>query len=146
MGLMEAVGRGPVALDSSVFIYFIEGHPRFAPLLRPLFATVHAGRVEAVTSAITLLEVLVVPLRSGQSRLAARYEAFLTWSRGLTLHAIEPPSLKVAAWLRATTGASTPDALQLATALAEGCTAFVTNDRRIPEVPGLRVIQLEQVA
>ena len=34
------------------------------------------------------------------------------------------------------------DALQLATSLATGCSALVTNDRRLPTVPGLRVIQL----
>lgn len=33
-------------------------------------------------------------------------------------------------------------ALQLVAALSTGCKTFVTNDRRLPAVPGLRVIQL----
>ena len=39
-----------------------------------------------------------------------------------------------------------PDALQLAAALSSGCKTFVTNDRRLPAVPGLRVVQLSQYA
>ena len=36
----------------------------------------------------------------------------------------------------------TPDALQLATALSAGCETFVTNDRDLPDLTGLKVIQL----
>ena len=48
----------------------------------------------------------------------------------------------MAAQLRAMEGLKTPDALQVAAALQAGCTAFVTNDRKIPSVGGLRVLQL----
>jgi predicted nucleic acid-binding protein len=50
--------------------------------------------------------------------------------------------LRSAAQLRAATGVKTPDALQLICALATGCKAFLTNDRDMPSLPGLRVIQL----
>jgi predicted nucleic acid-binding protein len=50
--------------------------------------------------------------------------------------------LRAAAQLRAATGAKTPDALHVVSALGAGCKTFVTNDRRVPMVPGLRVIQL----
>jgi predicted nucleic acid-binding protein len=143
---MTVIGRGPVALDSSVFIYWIEEHPKFEPVLAPLFGALGDGHLAAVTSAISLLETLVVPLRSGQTELTSRYETFLSRGPGLTLHPIDVPLLRAAAVLRARSRVGTPDALQLATAIAAGCTSFVTNDRRIPEVPGLKVIQLEQVA
>ena len=54
--------------------------------------------------------------------------------------------LKAAAQLRAATGLKTPDALQLAAALGAGCRSFLTNDRRLPAIPGLRVMQLSQYA
>ncbi len=38
--------------------------------------------------------------------------------------------------------AQTGHALQLAAALAARCTAFLTNDRRLPHVAGLQVLQL----
>lgn len=95
-----------------------------------------------VTSTLTLLEVLVVPYRAGARQLAERYEQLLTRGRGVRLVDITRDQLRAAAQLRAATGARTPDALQLVSALSAGCKAFVTNDRRLPAIPGLHVIQL----
>jgi predicted nucleic acid-binding protein len=131
-----------VALDTAAFIYFIEEHPLYLPTLLPVFAAADEGHLTIVTSAVTLLEVLVVPYRAGNLPLANRYEALLNRSRGVRLREIDRALLRAAAQLRATTGVRTPAALQLAAALAEGCTAFVTNDRRLPSLPGLRILQV----
>ena len=144
MGLIDAVGRGPVALDSALFIYFVEERPILVDLVHELLDEVAAGRLQAVTSALTLLEVLVVPLRHGNRPLADRYEALLTHSQGLRLVPVDSAQLRAAAQLRASCpGLRTPDALQLAAALSSGCTALVTNDRRLPSIPGLEVLQLD---
>jgi len=143
MELIDAIGDGPVALDSVVFIYFIERHPRFAPLLQFLFTRIDSGRLTAVTSAITLLETLVVPYRSGDADLTAKYEAILTNGRGLTLVPIVLPVIRLAAQIRAATAIRLPDALQLAAASLTKCTAFLTNDRRIPSLAGIPVLQLD---
>src|SRR5215469_3591132 len=142
MGLMADVGLGPVGVDTSIFIYFIEEHPSFLPVLQSFFKEVDTGRKELVTSALTLLEVLVVPYRSGDHLLAERYEALLTQSRGVKVAEISRDHLRAAAQLRATTGVKTPDALQLVAALAGGCATFLTNDRALPTIPGLRILQL----
>lgn len=139
---MAHLGRGPVGVDTAIFIYFIEEHPLFLPLIEPLFQEVDKGRTELVTSALTLLEVLVVPYRSGDRLLAERYEALLTRSRGIQIAEISRDHLRAAAQLRAATGARTPDALQLVAALAGGCDTFLTNDRKLPAVRGLRILQL----
>ena len=142
MGLMADLGRGPVGLDTVVFIYFIEEHVQFLPVLEPLFKEVDGGRRELVTSALTLLEVLVVPYRSGDLLLAGRYEALLTQSRGVRVAEISRDHLRAAAQLRAETGVKTPDSLQLVAALAAGCSTFLTNDRDLPNIPSLRILQL----
>ena len=146
MGLIADIGPGAVAVDTAVFIYFIEDDPRYAPIVRPLFEQADRSERQLVTSALTLLEVLVVPLRAGDRQLAERYESLLTRGRGLRLVDITRAQLEAAASLRAVTGARTPDALQLAAAISTGCKIFVTNDRRLPAVPGLRVVQLSQYA
>jgi len=121
VGRTEAVGKGLVAVDTALFVYLIEEHPRFLAPVRALFARADRGEIEIVTSALTLLEVLVVPLRTNDQRLAAR--------------------------LRAQHGAlRTPDALQLAAAISTGCESFVTNERRMPAPDGLRVLQLSEFA
>jgi len=142
VGLISDLGRGPVALDTAIFIYFIEEEPRFLPHIRPLFEDAATGRRELITSVLTLVEVLVVPYRVGDIRLAERYEVLLTKSRGIRMVDFARDQLRAAAQLRAATGIKTPDALQLVSALGAGCRTFVTNDRRLPQIAGLRVLQL----
>jgi predicted nucleic acid-binding protein len=146
VGLTEAVGAGPIALDTAIFIYLIEEHPTYLPAVRPLFAGADRGKLEIVTSAITLLEVLVVPYWAGNLPVAARYEDLLTRSRGVRLIDIDRAQLRAAAQLRAVHGVRAPDALRLAAALTARCTVFVTNGRRLPPLPGLRVVQLAEFA
>jgi predicted nucleic acid-binding protein len=55
---------------------------------------------------------------------------------------VDRDQIRSAAQLRARYGVRTPDALQLAAALSTRCTAFLTNDRRLPSVGGLRVVGL----
>ena len=142
MGLVDDLGPGPVALDTAVFIYFIQEEPRYLPHILPLFEQADAGVRELVTSAVTLLEVLVVPYRADDLPLAERYEQLLTRSRGMRLIDITRDHLRAAAQLRALARVKTPDALQLAAALSAGCGVFITNDRELPDVAGIRVIQL----
>jgi predicted nucleic acid-binding protein len=142
VGLISDIGEGPVALDTPVFIYFIEEHERYLPIVEPVFEAIDRGSLQAVTSGLTLMETLVLPHRQGDRRLAERYEVLLSHSRGLRLLELTTPLLRTAAQLRATLEVKTPDAIQLAAALHGGCSALLTNDRRLPEVPGLAVTQL----
>lgn len=145
MGLVDDTGPGAVGLDTSAFIYYIEDDPRYAPLLEQIFT--RPGRdATVVTSAMTLLEVLVVPIRRGQAKLADRYDQLLTRSRGVRLVDVTRDQLRAAASLRAVLPLKTPDALQVVAVTSAGCKVFVTNDRRLPVIPGLRVIQLSDYA
>lgn len=140
MELIQTIGKGPIALDTPIFIHFIEEHPAYLPLIAPLFIGIDQGLWDAVTSGVTLLETLVVPFRAGNLALADRYEQLLTHSRGLT---VVPADHRAAAQLRARYDLRTPDALQLAAALATACTAFVTTGRRLPAIRGIRIVDLE---
>ena len=144
MGLIEAVGEGPAGVDTCAFIYFIEEHPRFLPVVAPLFEAADRQRLRIVTSSVTLLEVLVVPLAAGDSALAARYESLLTGSRGVSMVEIDRDQIHLAAYVRARHRVRTPDALQLSAALSRRCTVFVTNDRTLPALTDLRIIQLSE--
>ena len=143
MGLSGDLGPGPTALDTALFVYYIEEDEAFPPLVAPIFEDVAAGRRQVVTSSLTLLEVLVVPFRAGNLALADRYETYLSRSRGVRLVDIGRTELRMAAQLRALhPSVRTPDALQLAAALSAGCHSFVTDDRVLPPVAGLGVLQL----
>jgi len=143
VGLIDDLESGPVALDTQIFIYFIEEDGRYLPLIKPLFEAIDGGDLLAVTSGLSLMEVLVVPYRLGNAALADRYESLLTRSRGLRFIEVDRPLLKAAAELRATFKLKPPDAIQVAAALVGNCTSFLTNDRRIRAVPGLKIFQVK---
>ena len=92
---------------------------------------------------MTLLEVLVVPYRKLDARLAQRYEMLLTRSRGVRLVEVTREHLRVAGQFLALSSVRTPDALQLACAAASGCKVFLIHDRKLPELPDVRVVSLD---
>jgi len=84
----------------------------------------------------------VIPFRFANAALIDRYETLLTKSRGLRIIDLDRDFLRAVAQVRASSRAKTPDAMQLAAAMTAGCPVFLTNDDRIPDVSGLRVLQL----
>ena len=142
MGLIADLGNGPVGIDTAIFIYFMEANPQYLPLIEPLFKQADESRRHLVTSMLNLLEVLVVQYRAGDVILTDRCEALLTRSRGVHIVEISREHMRAAAQLRAATRVKTPDALQLLAAKAAGCDFFLTNDRRLPDLPDPRVLQL----
>jgi hypothetical protein len=70
---IDALEGKVVGLDTAPLIYLIEEHPVYLPLVRPFFEAADRGRLSFVTSVVTLLEVLVQPLRQGKEELARKY-------------------------------------------------------------------------
>ena len=133
-----------VGLDTGIFIYHLEAHPRYLPLTRELLAGVQAGRQAAITSTVTVMELTVRPWQVGRPAVAREYEALLFNFPNLTLADITRDVARRAAQLRARYRVRPADALQVATALVHGATAFVTNDRRLARLePELGIILLE---
>jgi predicted nucleic acid-binding protein len=124
-------------IDSAPIIYFIEGHPKFAPRFEPLFAAQAVGRVRFAVATITIAEVLTGPFQAADEALARRYRA--------TLEAWHPVDLTVAiaemaARLRAAFRLRLADSIQAASALSINAAALVTHDRDFTRVRSLRVI------
>jgi predicted nucleic acid-binding protein len=143
VGLVNDLGFGPVGLDTPPFIYFIEEHPKYLPIVQPVFAAMMSGALTGVTSALTLLETLVQPYRVGNPTLAEKYEALLTRSGGLRLDEITRAVVRAAAQLHAAHNIKTPDAIHLATELIARCPAYLTNDRNLPPIPGIRILRVK---
>lgn len=70
MGLVDELHGLRVCIDTAPIIYFIEKNTKYLNILRPVFVEIDSGNIEAITSTITLLEVLVHPLRIGNESLA----------------------------------------------------------------------------
>lgn len=145
MGWVDELSDQCIGLDTAPLIYYIEEHPTYLPIVDPFFDALANGRVLAVTSTITLVEVLAQPLRQHNTFLVDRYRSLLLATRNLTIHALAPAIAEEAARLRATYTLRTPDAVQLATALSAGATTFLTNDLRLVPFPELRVLALNHL-
>lgn len=142
MGIMNDIGEGPVCLDTCVFIYFIEENSDFLELILPIFEAIDKGLLVAITSGITLIETLVIPFRCSNEELADQYERILTKSPGMRMYELDRELLRQGVYLRARFGLKTPDALQIAAAQRGGCSTFITNDRRLPDIEKLKIVQL----
>jgi predicted nucleic acid-binding protein len=128
-----------VLLDTNPIIYVLEGHP-LASRFEPIFADVHAGRISAVVTPVTLAEVVSGPLRAGKEALAQRYRSALTASPGWTFCPLNADIAMLAARLRLRHRLKLPDAIQLATAVHEGCHALVSHDRDFGRVREIVVL------
>jgi predicted nucleic acid-binding protein len=131
-----------VGLDTAPLIYFIEENPAYIETVRFFFEAMDRGDFLVVTSAVTLLEVLVHPLRSNNKELATEYRDILLNSK-LTILEVSSSIAEQAAQLRADYNIRTPDAIQISAALSAGASHFFTNDIRLPEIPSIQILSLD---
>lgn len=66
-------------------------------------------------------------------------------SAGLTTVEVDSNIAEIAAQLRADYNLRTPDAIQMASAISTGSSFFLTNDVRLPSLPGLSVLVLQRL-
>lgn len=144
MGQLSLPESGLIYVDTGVVIYSIEKFPSYFSLLEPLWQQLQAGSVQVVTSEITSLEALVMPIRQSDTQMMRRYERFLLSSE-ITVIPVSQTILMAAANLRAQTHLKTPDAIHAATALDLGCTMFLTNDSGLRKTPELPIVVLKDV-
>ena len=94
---------------------------------------------------MALTKVLVQPVRTGDTAVAKRYKAVLLNSNHFRLEPLTPAIAHRAADVRARYNLKTPDAIHVATAIAPGCDAFLTNDTGIKRVTEIAVIILDEL-
>jgi predicted nucleic acid-binding protein len=132
-------------VETAPLIYFIEEHPVHLERMHVIMQEVDAGTLTAVTSVITLTEVLTQPLRTKQHDIVQAYRDILLHSPNMKLAIIDAAIAERAAALRALHNLKTPDALQVAAAIHTGCDALLTNDSDLERVQSIRVLILDEL-
>lgn len=145
MGILDAIQGNRVYLDTSIWIYALEGYPVFIHHLTKLFQSIDRGNLNAVTSELSLSEALVKPFQNQDLAKQTTYKQLISSSQYLTVIPVSRDVLIEAARLRASVNIKLPDAIHAATALLTQCSTFVTNDQRFQNVPGLTVVLLSQI-
>lgn len=118
-----------VLIDTSVLIAYFEPADATHDVAVVLIDEfVRSGRNAALVSPVTVMEVLVKPLRVAP-KAAAHVHDFLTHWPNLALLPIDLHVAQEAASLRATYNFKTPDALVIATGIVGQVGHLVTNDK-----------------
>jgi predicted nucleic acid-binding protein len=134
-----------IALDTSVFIYQLQAHPKYSIATDEIFAWLEKPKAQAVTSTITMTELLVQPYRDRDQLKADEIYGLLSTFPNLTWVS---PSLEIAdtaAQVRAKYALRTPDALQAATALRSWATALITNDSSFRRISEIKVLLMDDL-
>ena len=123
-------GCRSVFLDAAPTIYYLSADSPFSARAVLAIAYCVRERIRIVTSPVTLAESLV-----GESDPFKQRTTRNLLTTQIVMVDIDASIAEEAAALRRTTRLKLPDCLQLATALASGCDAFLTNDVQISKTP-----------
>jgi predicted nucleic acid-binding protein len=145
MGLIPKLKNKNVFLDTAPLIYYIEESPKYSPILNKLFLENSKGEFLFQTSVITLLEVLVLPMRQNEIQLVEQYQSILCNSPSIDIFDLNIEIAKKAAGLRAKYGLKTPDSIQVATAVYSSADYFLTNDIRLRAVKEIEILILDEL-
>jgi len=136
-------GKRRIHIDSMAVIYFIEQNATYLPIVRPLFELLDSRKIVGISSYITLLEVMVQPLKQGRFDLAKKYRQLMVGSGCMELLPVDQGVAEEGAAIRAKYNFRTPDAIQLATSVQCKADAFITNDSKLRQFDQLDVLVLE---
>ena len=116
-------------LDAAPLIYWVEAFPDYISKMDRIVDAIEMTPLQALTSVLTLTEVMVQPLRVGNTDLAQEYHDILAIRDDYILVEITSDIAISAAAIRARHLLRTADAVHAATDVRSGCDAFLTNDR-----------------
>lgn len=124
------ISRERHSISTPIMILAIE--PRNpTPILGTLFAAIDERRFSALTSELTLAEVLPKPLARNELGLAEKYRTLMTTQGPLVSVPIDREVLLRAAQRQASMGLKLADAIHVATAEVTACDYFLTFDARL---------------
>lgn len=128
--------RKIVFLDTNVFIYFFQYNPIFSEESKKIFQKLTANELRAVTSVLTLTELLSI---SAPETMVKKLLRLLLETPNLEVLPISSDVAIEAARLRRCYGFHTPDAVQIAVALEKKVDTFITNDKQLKKCKELVV-------
>ncbi len=139
-----------ICLDTAPLIYFIEENQRYISIVEKIFSEISYGNILGISSYLTLLEVLIKPIKEGAREIADKYCNLLLGNIYLRMFPLDERVAGKAAELRAKYDGNgfklnTPDAIQVATGLLNGAEIFLTNDRNLKQIQEIKIIVLDEI-
>lgn len=144
--MVKRISRGDIiGIDTMVFIYHLEDNLKFSNITEELFDNIENGKYHAVTSIITLLEILVKPKMEKNFQITSDYRDLLLTFPNLKFSQVDLQVSDIASTLRVKYKIKTPDAIQIATAISEKAKVFITNDEQLKNINDIDIILLSEL-
>jgi uncharacterized protein len=140
------MGVSRIFWDTNLFIYFLEGNSQLSVTTRQLRKNMLSRGDQLLTSTLTLGEILVKPLETGDTALCKKYEEVI--QQTATLLSFDDRAAWRYAEIRRDRSVRAPDAVQLACAASATIDLFVTNDYRLQgkQISGIQfIVALDKV-
>lgn len=132
-----------VAIDSMCFIYQFESNKTYGEIVRQLFLRLQNQKLTAVTSAITLAEILSFKKLQEDRILFEDTKTRLRQTPGLLIIPVDEAISEVSSIIKYKYSVVLPDAIQIATAVVSGQDALITNDRGLQKIREIKVLILD---
>lgn len=136
-------GYRKVAIDSMCFIYHFEGNKLYGEIVKQIFLQLQKNKLSAVTSALTLAEILAFEKLQKDRILFEETKTRLRQTPNLEIIPVDGVISEIAAILKYKYSIALPDAIQVATGVASGQEVFITNDRGLQKVKEIKVVILD---
>jgi len=115
--------------DTNLYIYLFEHYGQFSKMTIALRNRMLERGDQLLTSTLSLGEILVKPVETGDRALADKYETSIRKSS--VLLPFDEKAARIYARLRSHHAFRAPDAIQLACAASARVDLFITNDARL---------------
>jgi len=134
-----------IFLDTAPFIYLLEKNPEYFESMKEFFNKCIQNKIELITSAITVEEYCVYPLKNEQPNLVLNFNSFI-YAMNIKIINIDKNIALEAAKIRSEYKAfKAMDSLQLATAKIESCDLFLTNDKQLRQFSNLNCKTVDEL-
>lgn len=131
-------------LDTAPFIYLIEGHLQFAPIVKDILTYCQNHAIVVTTSVLTGLEFKTKPLRANRMDVVNAFDELVAVSH-MNVVSITAEIINEALSLQTQLlSLRAMDSMQLGAAVVHQCDVFITNDKRLSPINKPQIITLDQ--
>lgn len=120
-----------VYLDANAVIYAFEQGYRWRNAVAAFLEALDQRMLAAVTSEITIAEVMVKPLQTSNAKALQTYDRFFSTYGGVEVVPINRHLILASARISASSGLKLIDALHVGTAELTGCDHLLTHDDKL---------------
>jgi len=133
-----------IFIDTMFFIYHFEQNIKFLDFTSNVLSCVESGTVLCYTSYLTLMEILVKPMKEKRLELIEEYKMVFETFPNLNLMILDKDVAYKAAYFRSSYNLKPADSIQIASAVVSNADLFLTNDRELIQVKEINICYMDE--